>query len=122
MATGGPPAVSVLIAERHKTVAQSLATLVTALGDACVAATVTNAVDALELTRKLRPDVAVVDLELSHQCSLVRSLRDECPDTRIIVLGDRASGDSENLVKALASGAVGAIYREASLEELAHAV
>jgi response regulator RpfG family c-di-GMP phosphodiesterase len=122
MATGGPPAVSVLIAERHKTVAQSLATLVTALGDACVAATVTNAVDALELTRKLRPDVAVVDLDLSHECQLVRSLRDECPDTRVIVLGDHSSGDSESLVKALASGAVGAIYKEASLEELARAV
>jgi response regulator RpfG family c-di-GMP phosphodiesterase len=122
MATGGPPAVSVLIAERHKTVAQSLARLVTALGDASVAATVTNAVDALELTRKLRPDVAVIDIDLSRECQLVRSLRDECPDTRIIVLGDHSSGDSESLVKALASGAVGAIYKEAPLEELARAV
>ena len=122
MATGGPPAVSVLIAERHKTVAQSLATLVTALGDACVAATVTNAADALELTRKLRPDVAVVDLDLSRECQLVRSLRDECPDTRVIVLGDRSTGDDESLIKALASGAVGAIYKEAPLEELARAV
>jgi putative nucleotidyltransferase with HDIG domain len=104
------------------TVAQSLAALVTALGDACVAATVTNAVDALELTRKLRPDVAVVDLDLSRECSLVRSLRDECPDTRVIVLGDRSSGDDESLIKALASGAVGAIYKEAPLEELARAV
>lgn len=122
MATGGPPAVSVLIAERHKTVAQSLARLVTALGDACVAATVTNATDALELTRKLRPDVAVVDLDLSRECQLVRSLRDECPDTRVIVLGDQSSGDDESLLKALASGAVGAIYKEAPLEELARAV
>lgn len=119
---GGPPAVRVLIAERHRTVAQSLAALVAALGNAELAATVTNAADALDLAEKLAPDVAIIDLELSQGCTLVSGIRQHAPDTRVIVLGDRSSADSGDLVKALASGAVGAIYKEAPMEELARAV
>lgn len=119
---GGPPAVRVLIAERHRTVAQSLAALVDALGNAELATTVTNAADALEQAERLAPDVAIVDLDLSRECSLVRGLRERAPDTRVIVLGDRSAGHEDNLVKALASGAVGAIYKEAPFEDLARAV
>jgi response regulator RpfG family c-di-GMP phosphodiesterase len=119
---GGPPAIRVLIAERHRTVAQSLAALVAALGNAELAGTVTNEVDALDLAERVAPDVAIVDLELSQECSLVKGLKQRSPDTRVIVLGDRSIDGSENLVRALASGAVGAIYKEAPLEDLARAV
>ena len=119
---GGQPAIRVVIAERHKTVAQSLAALVGALGNADVAATVTNGPDVLEVAARLAPDVALVDLELSDGGALVRALKKESPDTRIIVLGDRSVSDSGALLKALESGAVGAIYKEAPHEELARAV
>jgi response regulator RpfG family c-di-GMP phosphodiesterase len=119
---GGPAAVRVVIAERHRTVAQSLAALVDALGNAELTATVTTAADALKVTERLAPDVAIIDLDLSEGCSLVRGLKESSPDTRIVVLGDRSMDDSDNLVNALASGAVGAIYKEAPMEELARAV
>jgi HD-GYP domain-containing protein (c-di-GMP phosphodiesterase class II) len=111
-----------MIAEGHRTVAQSLARIVSNLGGAEVSAQVHTAEDVLEVVPKLAPDVAIIDLELSPTCSLVASVRRLCPETRIIVLADRMSGNDKSLVSALESGAVGAIYKEASLDELARAL
>lgn len=117
-----PVGPTVLIADRHLTVADSLARLVTSSGAGRVAAQVQDAASALETTRKIAPDVAIIALDLSPGCSLVRSLRDSCPDTRVIVLADRMDGGDSALVDALASGAVGAIYKESSSADLARAL
>ena len=122
METPEPLGPTVLIAERHRTVAESLAGLVTGSGAGRVAAKVHDVSSALEMTRKIAPDVAIIDLELSPGCSLIRGLRDSCPDTRIIVLADRLGGADEAIVDALASGAVGAIYKESSSADLARAL
>lgn len=118
--TGG--ALSVLIAERHRTFAGSLARIIEALGNATVAAEVNSAEAALAIAQKLSPAVAIVDLELSIDCSLVSALRASCPDTRVIVMAERLGADPQTLVAALASGAVGAIYKDSSFEELARAL
>jgi len=112
-----------MIAERHRTIAQSLSSLVRELGNAEVVAEVNTAAEALEVGQTLAPDVAIIDLELSPNCSLVSLLNDTSPDTRIVVLGDRDRGTPLGLVDALASGAVGAIYKdEMSLHDLVRAV
>ena len=117
-----PMGPTVLIAERHLTVSQSLARLVEDSGVGCVAAQVQDAASALEMSRKIAPDVAIVDLELSPGCALVRGLREACPDTRIIVLADRMGGADAALVDALAAGAVGAMYKESSTADLTRAL
>ena len=112
-----------MIAERHRTIAQSLSSLVRELGNAEVVAEVNSAAEALEIGQTLAPDVAIIDLELSPTCSLVSLLSDTSPETRIVVLGDRDRGTPLGLVDALASGAVGAIYKdEMSLHDLVKAV
>jgi response regulator RpfG family c-di-GMP phosphodiesterase len=111
----------VMIAERYRTVAQSLTALVDALGGAEVSAIANGPEEAIEVGRRLSPDVAIVDLEMSPNCSLVTGLHAISPDTRIIVLGSRG-GDAGDLVKALAAGAVGAIYREESADALQRAL
>jgi response regulator RpfG family c-di-GMP phosphodiesterase len=114
---------TVMIAERHRTIAQSLSSLVGELGNAEVVAEVGPAAEALEIGRTLAPDVAILDLELSPSCSLVSLLTERTPDTRIVILGDRDRGTPAGLVKALASGAVGAIYRdEMSFHDLTRAI
>ena len=113
---------TVLIAERHRTVSEVLARLVEEAGVGSVAAQVTNAEATLEAGRKIAPDVAIIDLDLSPNCSLVRGLHEISPDTRIIVLADRLAGEGSAIVDALAAGAVGAIYKESSAEELARAL
>lgn len=113
----------VMIAERHRTIAQSLSSLVGELGNAEVVAEVGTAAEALEIGQTLAPDVAIIDLELSPSCSLISLLTERSPDTRIVILGDRDRGTPLGLVNALASGAVGAIYRdEMSIGDLVRAV
>ena len=89
---------------------------------ATVAATVVDSAEALAIGSRLCPDVAVVDLSLSPDCDVVSSLHKACPETRIIILADREGDETEGMVKALASGAVGAMYKEAPLESLTHAL
>jgi ribonuclease P protein subunit RPR2 len=103
-------------------VAQSLARLVVDSGAGRVAAHVQDAASALETSRKIAPDVAIVDLDMSPGCGLVRGLHEACPDTRIIVLADRMGGGDATLVDALAAGAVGAMYKESSTDDLTRAL
>jgi HD-GYP domain-containing protein (c-di-GMP phosphodiesterase class II) len=111
----------VLIAERHRTVAQSLTALVGGLGAAEVTAVARDPEETVEMTAHLNPDVAIIDIEMSPSCSLVTALHSLSPDTRIVVLGSR-DADGEDMVRALASGAVGVIYREDSVETLHRAL
>jgi HD-GYP domain-containing protein (c-di-GMP phosphodiesterase class II) len=114
--------IRVLIAERHRTVAESLGRVVSAVGSAEVAATVTSATEAIEVGVRIAPDVAIIDLDLSPNCSLVSGLSALSPETRIIVMADRGGGNAEGLIKALGSGAVGAIYKETTVEDLGRAL
>ena len=114
-------AVSILIAEQHRAVSESLARVLTHFG-AEVAAQAQSSDDALQLGIELAPDIAMVDLQLSPNCELVTGLRANSPDTRIIVMADRMVDSEATMLKALEAGAVGAIYKQSSLDELSRAV
>jgi response regulator RpfG family c-di-GMP phosphodiesterase len=120
--SAAPIALTVLIAERQQTVASALENIVGRHGGASVAATVDNADDALDFGTKIDPDVAVIDLDLSPDCSLVAGIHAKCPESRIIVLANKNGDQIEAMVKALASGAVGAMYKEDSYEQLEKAM
>jgi response regulator RpfG family c-di-GMP phosphodiesterase len=117
MALSDQAAIKVLIAERHRTFGDSLARIITAAGNAEVTAKANSAEEALESGRKAAPDVALIDLALSPDCALVTALHELSPETRIVVMSERAA-PATGVIDALASGAVGAIYRDASMEEL----
>ncbi|MDQ4143703.1 MAG: HD domain-containing protein [Actinomycetota bacterium] len=116
------PNLRVLIAEQHRTVAEALARVVDGLKESSVAAAVSTSSEVLEHGIKTKPDVAVIDLALSPDCSVVTGLHKACPETRIIVLAERDGSEADAMVKALAAGAVGAIYKESSLESLIRAL
>jgi response regulator RpfG family c-di-GMP phosphodiesterase len=111
---------TVLVVDKHRAFAQSLCAVVGNLGDSATVSATTTA-EALDLGARLSPDVAIVDLDLSPNCALVNGLRASAPDTRIIVMADNTAGHRESIIKALEAGAVGAIYKEASLEEFENA-
>ena len=116
------PVLRVLVAEQHRTSAEALARVVDGFSDSCVAAALSDAEEVVAHGAKLSPDVAVIDLALSPDCSVVTALHQASPDTRIIVLAERDGSEADAMVKALAAGAVGAIYKESSIDSLARAL
>ena len=112
----------ILIAEEHRTVAEALAKVVDGFHAGSVTAAVSTSAEVLEEGVKIAPDIAVIDLALSPDCSVVTGLHRACPDTRIIVLAERNGSEADGMVKALAAGAVGAIYKESSLDGLMRAL
>lgn len=117
MALTDQAAIRVLIAERHRTFGESLARIIEASGQAEVIAHVGDAEGVLESGAKSAPDVAILDLALSPDCGLISALQFVSPDTRIVVMAERAA-PATGVIDALAAGAVGAIYRDASMDEL----
>ena len=122
MSDASRPALKVLVAEQHRTSAEALAKVIDRFTDGCVAAAVSDPGEVVGHGAKLAPDVAVVDLAMSPDCSVVSGLHRASPDTRIIVLAEKDGSQADAMVKALAAGAVGAIYKESSIESLARAL
>jgi DNA-binding NarL/FixJ family response regulator len=76
---------------------------------------------ALEGIRSLRPDVAILDLQLPglSGVAVLQGLGEDCP-TAVLVLS--ASGESSDVLEAIKAGARGYLVKSASPAELADAV
>jgi len=81
-----------------------------------------SAVEATELTRDLRPDVALLDLDLAGLGGMVgiERMRDASPATKMLAV--TASERADSLLDALAAGAAGYLTKRASRDELRDAV
>ena len=77
--------------------------------------------DALTAIRRLRPDVAILDLQLPDRSGVdvLRELGDDLP-TKVLVLS--ASGESEDVLEAVKAGARGYLLKSAGTAELLDAV
>ena len=76
---------------------------------------------ALTAIRQLRPEVAILDLQLPDLSGVevLRGLDEDCP-TEVLVLS--ASGESEHVLEAVKAGARGYLVKSASAAELLEAV
>ena len=81
-----------------------------------------SALEAAELARDLRPDVALLDLDLAGLGGMagIERMRDASPDTKMLAV--TASERADSLLDALAAGAAGYLTKRASLDELRQAV
>lgn len=87
---------------------------VAALDNVEVAGIFRTAAEALGAGSRLRPDVAILHLDLCPTGSMVEEMALRSPETRIIAIADRKE-QAQELVDALASGAVGALYSDEGL-------
>jgi len=76
---------------------------------------------ALTAIRELRPEVAILDLQLPDLSgvAVLQSLGEDCP-TAVLVLS--ASGESSDVLEAIKAGARGYLVKSASAAELSEAV
>jgi two-component system response regulator NreC len=117
---GGP--IRLVIADDHAVVRRGLRHVLDLDGGFEIVAEAADLDSARRYLRGHRPDVLVLDLNLSDGLSLpaIPQLREEHPDTQIVVL--TMQNEAAYAREALAAGALGYVLKEAAEEELVEAV
>ncbi|HWW84958.1 MAG TPA: response regulator, partial [Vicinamibacterales bacterium] len=110
--------ISILCVDDHRLVREGIAAVVSSQPDMEVAATAANGIQAVELHRKYRPDVTLMDLQLPLMNGLeaISAIRAEDPGARIIVL-TMYHGD-EDIHRALQAGAATYLLKDAIIDDL----
>jgi DNA-binding NarL/FixJ family response regulator len=114
--------IRVLLADDHTIVRQGVRLCLEAMGDIEVVAEAEDGQAAVQLTARLRPDVAVIDLTMPrlNGVEAIRQIRRDVPSTEVVVLSVH---DSEAyVVQALRAGAAGYVLKRNAATELAAAI
>lgn len=114
--------IRIVIAEDQAMVAGALAALLAIEPDLEVVGTAGNGRDALELIRRLHPDVLLTDIEMPQMTGLelATAARRETPAPRVVMLTTFARPGY--LRRALDAGATGYLLKDAPATELAQAI
>lgn len=107
----------VLLADDHALFRAGIASLLRAWGMEVVGEAA-NGFEALEETRRLRPDLILMDISMPDCTGLeaTRLIKAERPETRIVIV--TVSDDQEDLFEAVKSGAEGYLLKDATGAEL----
>ena len=110
--------IRILIVDDHNIVRQGLAALLKTVPGFEVAAEASDGEQAVELFRKHKPDVTLMDLRLPklNGVEAITRIREGVPGARIVVL-TTFDGD-EDIYRALQAGAKGYLLKGMDLEEL----
>lgn len=115
-----PPAtrIEVLIADDHTTFLAGLSSIIDMEQDMIVVAEATDGRRAVDLWRKLSPDVTILDLRmpLLDGVGVIEEIRQQDPSARIVIL---TTYDSDNdIYRAIKAGANGYLLKDARREEI----
>jgi DNA-binding NarL/FixJ family response regulator len=110
--------IRVLCVDDHPVVRDGIAAIINLQPDMMLAGAAGTAGEALKQFFELRPDVALVDLQLPDMngFDLIRKIRDKSPNARIVVLSSH-EGDVD-IQRALEAGAQGYVVKGLVREEL----
>jgi DNA-binding NarL/FixJ family response regulator len=114
--------IRVLIADDQPVVRDGLAMLLELHDDVKIVATAADGVEAVERACAERPDIVLMDLRMPRLegAEATRQILAALPDTRVLVLTTYA--DDEFLFSALQAGARGYLTKDATAEEIEHAI
>jgi NarL family two-component system response regulator LiaR len=114
--------ISVLIVDDHPVVRKGLVVFIKSFPDLILVGEAEDAASALEIYRRERPQVVLMDLLLPDLdgAQAIRRIRQEFPEAAILALS--ASGDEDLIEAALRAGARGFLSKLIGVEELAEAV
>lgn len=114
--------IRILLVDDHDMVRRGLAVFLLAYDDFLLVGEAANGLEALEKCSELRPDVILMDLMMPVMdgVTAIQSIRKCYPATQVIAL---TSFSEEKLVEtSLQAGAIGYLYKNASVDELAAAI
>ncbi len=114
--------IRVLVADDHTIVRQGLVSLLQRDPDLEAVAEAGDGLEAVELARRQRPQVAVLDVSMPRLSGLeaVRRIHAELPETRILVL--TVHEEEEYVVPLVRAGAAGYLVKDSAAAELLAAV
>ena len=108
----------IIIIDDHPLFREGLKTILARNGDYEVVGEAGTGIRGLQVTQKLKPDLALVDISLPDQngIELIRDILRVSPDTRIMVVSMHSKIDY--IVKAFQVGAVGYLAKESAADML----
>ena len=110
--------IRILIADDHALLRHGLATLISLHDDLAVVGEARDGREAVDLARKLTPDIVIMDLSMPVKDGIeaTREIKSAAPETKILVLTTFATSDS--ISKVLAAGANGIILKNSPRDQL----
>jgi two-component system, NarL family, response regulator DevR len=120
--TGDVRRVRILIADDHEVVRIGLAALLARQEGFEVVGEASSGREAVEVARRLRPDVVVLDIRMpgGSGTDACRTITAELPDTPVIMLTSYA--DEEALFESISAGASGYVLKRIGSHELVNAI
>lgn len=114
--------IRVLLADDHMIVREGLRVLLEAEEDFEVVGEAQTGRQAVELTKKLRPDVVVMDIAMPvlNGMEATRQIVKAIPSARVLILS--AHGDDEYIRQVVLSGAAGYLVKQTSANVLGRAI
>jgi len=114
--------IKILIADDHQIVRMGLTTIFSKEPDFAVIGEAKNGLEAVHMSRKLCPDVILMDLMIPKKsgADATQEILAENPAAKILVL--TTFGESEEVKRALDAGASGALIKDTPLTKLVAAI
>lgn len=118
----GDQPIQVLIVDDHAMVRKGMNALLSEHEDICVIGEAANGLQAVELAKRLKPDVVLIDLAMPVMDGIeaIKRIIADQPDQRIIVLTN-FSGD-DKIIQSIKAGAQGYLLKDAQPEELVQSI
>ncbi|MCH2056295.1 MAG: response regulator transcription factor [Thalassotalea sp.] len=114
--------ISVLLVDDHPMVQSGLIACLNYYEDIQVLATCDNGKDALELVKKLKPDVIVMDVSMPNMNGIdaTEIIKEQVPETHVLIFSMHES--QEFVSSAIQAGATGYVLKDTSSEEVYFAI
>jgi two-component system, NarL family, response regulator LiaR len=114
--------IRIILADDHPLMRQAIRMWLDKQPDLEVLAEASDGREAIDLALKLQPDVVIIDISMPRINGLeaTRQIVSRCPETNVLVL--TVHTDTEHIHGMLQAGAVGYLTKNASGEDVVHAV
>jgi DNA-binding NarL/FixJ family response regulator len=116
------PPITVLLADDHVVVRKGFRALLELEADIAVVGEARHGRETIELARKLKPDVVVMDIAMPvlNGVGATRKILEILPATKVLILS--AHSDDPYIDRVMAVGAVGFLVKQASAQSLSKAI